>query len=135
MRKLLAFFSALFLACASGSDDSSAKTHQPAGSVDVLAGDSVAPECTQDSDCVPATCCHATWCTQASKAPACEEVGCQAVHVEQSLDGISNVKGGGCLCVEGRCGARLNDGCVVVGPQPEAQIRSDDDPPLACPPR
>lgn len=29
-----------------------------------------ADECTQDSDCVPATCCHATWCAPAGQGPA-----------------------------------------------------------------
>ena len=86
-----------------------------------------ADECTQDSDCVPATCCHATWCAPAGQGPACMDVGCQAVELPQTLDGSGAVEGGGCRCVEGRCGARLNDGCLIIGPQPPAQAASERD--------
>ena len=75
----------------------------------------LSPECLSDADCVPATCCHSSWCLPKQSAPVCEgdAPGCQNEPYPGSLDG-----GGGCLCVEGRCGALLNDGCVVVGPQP-----------------
>jgi hypothetical protein len=63
----------------------------------------------------------------------CSGVGCQAVELPQSLDGLPS-EGVGCLCVEGRCGARLNDGCVVVGPQAPAQAASELDPAPTCPP-
>lgn len=90
-------------------------------------------ECTRDSDCVPASCCHSTWCAPVAEGPECSGVGCTMETLPQTLDGAA-IEGIGCLCVEGRCGARLNDGCVVVGPQAPAQGSSELDPPRTCPP-
>ncbi len=56
--------------------------------------------CTIDSDCVPATCCHATDCVNAHFEPDCSGVVCTAQCVFGTVD-----CGGGCACVSGRCEA------------------------------
>ena len=58
--------------------------------------------CERDADCVPAGCCHADACVSASQAPECKDVMCTADCRAGTLD-----CGGGCLCQEGRCAARL----------------------------
>ena len=57
--------------------------------------------CTTDADCVPSGCCHATSCV-AAPGPACGEAICTADCRAETID-----CGGGCLCHEGRCAARL----------------------------
>jgi hypothetical protein len=132
MRKGIITTLFMFLSCVGGGEaPTSGDTRSPRTATPSTAA---APaECTRDSDCVPASCCHSTWCTPVAEAPACSGVGCQAVSLPQTLDGAA-IEGIGCLCVEGRCGARLNDGCVVVGPQAPAQEASELDPPRTCPP-
>ncbi len=71
----------------------------PRRSFEVVASE--AP-CETDADCVPASCCHASACTNRAQAPSCEQVMCTAECRGGTID-----CGGGCLCVEGRCAARL----------------------------
>lgn len=59
--------------------------------------------CTSDADCVPAECCHAAACVGRSNAPACGDAMCTMECRYGTLD-----CGGGCLCHEGRCAARLS---------------------------
>ena len=59
--------------------------------------------CETDADCVPAECCHAAACVAATRAPACGDVMCTTDCRFGTLD-----CGGGCLCFEGRCAARLS---------------------------
>lgn len=59
-----------------------------------------ATECATDSDCVAATCCHATACVPARRAPACGEMACSSECAPSSLD----CGQGSCACVSGRCG-------------------------------
>lgn len=65
--------------------------------------------CNTDSDCVPAECCHAAACVAKANAPDCTDVMCTMECRADTID-----CGGGCLCFEGRCAARLND----LGAQP-----------------
>ena len=58
--------------------------------------------CTQDSDCVRATCCHATTCVAASVRPDCSSVACTADCRAGTMD-----CNGGCLCQAGKCAAKL----------------------------
>jgi hypothetical protein len=58
--------------------------------------------CQSDTDCVPATCCHAAACTIREKAQSCDNVMCTQVCQPGTID-----CGGGCLCFEGRCAAKL----------------------------
>ncbi len=58
--------------------------------------------CETDADCVPAACCHATACTNRAQAPSCQQAMCTAECRSGTID-----CGGGCLCVEGHCAARL----------------------------
>jgi hypothetical protein len=58
--------------------------------------------CQQDSDCVRATCCHATTCVAASARPDCSSVACTADCRAGTMD-----CNGGCLCQAGRCAAKL----------------------------
>jgi hypothetical protein len=58
--------------------------------------------CQQDSDCVKATCCHATTCVAASARPDCTTAACTADCRAGTMD-----CNGGCLCQAGRCAAKL----------------------------
>lgn len=58
--------------------------------------------CQTDADCVPAGCCHPAACVAQANAPTCGEVMCTADCRPDTMD-----CGGGCLCHEGRCAARL----------------------------
>lgn len=55
-------------------------------------------ECTKDSDCVPATCCHPDSCTIKEKAPDCKNIMCSMV-----CSGPLDCAAGYCGCVEGKC--------------------------------
>jgi|GEM_PF-2330634 len=67
-------------------------------------------ECRTDTECFPQDPAHGSWC--GPTAHDFRGTVVEAVFVEGSLDG------GTCLCLQGRCGARLNDGREVRGPQP-----------------
>lgn len=64
----------------------------------VVVGD--AP-CKDDSDCVPATCCHPTACTNPHDAPDCSATSCTMSCEIGTLDCF-----GGCLCQDGKCAAK-----------------------------
>lgn len=85
-------------------------------------------ECASADECHPQQAGHGTWCGPIKQDFSTASV--DAVWVPGSLDGSGEaVEGGvhpGCRCVEGRCGAMLNDGRLVIGPQPE--IYGVDDP-------
>jgi hypothetical protein len=59
-------------------------------------------DCQQDSDCVKATCCHATTCVAASARPDCTSASCTADCRAGTMD-----CNGGCLCQAGKCAAKL----------------------------
>jgi hypothetical protein len=58
--------------------------------------------CSSDADCVPAQCCHASACVLATNAPSCGDALCTMDCQMGTID-----CGGGCLCHNGRCAARL----------------------------
>lgn len=58
--------------------------------------------CKSDEDCMPSTCCIATACGAASKAPDCSAVRCRRDCSQPNVD-----CGGGCFCQNGLCAARL----------------------------
>jgi hypothetical protein len=60
--------------------------------------------CQSDADCVPATCCHAAACMGKERAKPCD-VMCTQVCQPGTID-----CGGGCLCHDGLCAARLGNG-------------------------
>ncbi|MAG60742.1 hypothetical protein CL619_03050 [archaeon] len=56
-------------------------------------------QCTQDSDCVAATCCHATDAVNVDNAPDCTGILCSADCQEGTMDcGQARAN-----CVEGAC--------------------------------
>ncbi|AUX45307.1 hypothetical protein SOCE26_067890 [Sorangium cellulosum] len=59
--------------------------------------------CQTDADCAPACGCHPAACVAKATAPACEE---GRVCTQECRPGTMDC-GGGCLCKEGRCAARL----------------------------
>ena len=60
------------------------------------------PQCSTDSDCVPAQCCHPYSCVKKENAPNCAGIACTA-RCEPPIDcGI-----GRCACVNGTCAVRL----------------------------
>ena len=71
----------------------------PAGNI-VVGND----PCKTDADCVPSGCCHPAACGAKASAPDCSAVMCTQECRPATLD-----CGGSCLCVEGKCAARLND--------------------------
>jgi len=82
-------------------------------------------ECEHASDCYPNAPTHATWCGPVER----DFTGAVFETKERpgTMDG-GPVKPGdqppGCLCHLGRCGARLNDGRVVMGQQPAYEYRA-----------
>lgn len=58
-------------------------------------------ECSKDSDCVGAECCHANSCVSEEKAPDCEGVFC-TMNCEP---GTMDCGQGSCGCVNGKCEA------------------------------
>lgn len=60
--------------------------------------------CSSDADCVPAECCHAAACVGRESAPSCGDAVCTTECRYGTID-----CGGGCLCHEGRCAARLSE--------------------------
>lgn len=58
--------------------------------------------CQIDSDCVPATCCHATACVLKQNAPNCEGIMCTMECRPGTIDCY-----GGCLCENGSCKANI----------------------------
>ena len=71
---------------------------------DVVIVDKPTVECTIDSDCVKAQCCHATSCVPKEKAPDCSEIMCTMGCEPGTTD-----CGGGCYCNNGKCEAILNE--------------------------
>ena len=57
-------------------------------------------ECQTDSDCVPASCCHASACISKDLAPECSGIACTLECKSDTID-----CGGGCACVNGKCNA------------------------------
>jgi len=105
---------------------------EPAGPVECASAEDCHPqqagpvECASAEDCHPQQAGHGTWCGPTEHDFTHASV--DAVFVPGTLDGTYHKGSGervGCRCVEGRCGAMLNDGRLVVGPQPE--IYSVDD--------
>ena len=60
-------------------------------------------ECVADTDCVPATCCHATSCTSLGLAPKCDDAICTQ---ECRLDALDCGQGS-CKCIDKKCSAVL----------------------------
>jgi len=58
-------------------------------------------ECSSDSDCVPATCCHAAECVPAGEAPNCEGMMCTMECKPATLD----CGQGSCKCIDNKCNA------------------------------
>jgi len=65
--------------------------------------------CETDADCVPAACCHAAACVGRANAPDCNDSMCTMECRYGTLD-----CGGGCLCHEGRCAARLSEAPTML---------------------
>ncbi|KYF94103.1 hypothetical protein BE20_07480 [Sorangium cellulosum] len=59
--------------------------------------------CQSDADCVPVCGCHPAACVAKATAPACEG---GMMCTQECRPGTMDC-GGGCLCHEGRCAARL----------------------------
>lgn len=86
----------------------SGETGGEASQPELVIGDDA---CTTDADCVPADCCHAAACVAVANAPSCGDAMCTM----ECRFGTTDC-GGGCLCHEGRCAARL-----MRAPQLEVQ--------------
>ena len=60
-------------------------------------------ECSQDQDCVPASCCHATECVPTGEAPNCEGMMCTMECRPDTMD----CGQGFCRCIDNKCKAVL----------------------------
>ena len=58
-------------------------------------------ECSIDSDCVPASCCHADSCTAKLNAPDCSGIFCTMECKPMTID----CNQGECKCIKGVCEA------------------------------
>lgn len=72
-------------------------------------------ECQLDSECFPYSARHATWCSPFDETA--RTTGANEAVVDGTLDGTPPEVG--CRCSNGWCGALLNSGELVVGPQPD----------------
>ncbi len=81
------------------SDDGGETPPAPEQPTELVQGD--AP-CEVDADCVPGACCHPAKCVAVGDAPACGDAMCTMDCQAGTMD-----CGGGCLCQEGRCAARI----------------------------
>lgn len=59
-------------------------------------------ECSADSDCVPAQCCHPTSCTAKHNAPDCKGIFC----TEDCQSGTLDCGQGKCICDYGFCAVK-----------------------------
>ncbi|MEK6850875.1 MAG: hypothetical protein AABX85_04840 [Nanoarchaeota archaeon] len=55
--------------------------------------------CTNDADCVPASCCHSKSCVVKSGAPDCKRIFCTQECSANTLD----CGQGSCACVNNKC--------------------------------
>jgi hypothetical protein len=62
--------------------------------------------CKNNSDCVPASCCHAIKCINAQYRPDCIDTGCTDVCEPYTMDCCSYC---GCKCAGNKCIAVLNN--------------------------
>jgi hypothetical protein len=83
----------------SGAAPEESPEQAPPGRTEIVATEVA---CQQDSDCVKATCCHATTCVAASARPDCTTTACTADCRAGTMDCH-----GGCLCQAGKCAAKL----------------------------
>jgi len=61
-------------------------------------------ECNADSDCIPASCCHASSCINAENAPKCDGIFCTMECASNTLD----CGQGSCKCKNNKCSADFN---------------------------
>lgn len=61
-------------------------------------------ECYIDSDCTPASCCHATSCILKIQAPDCSQAFCS----QECSPGTLDCGQGSCKCIQGKCSAQIN---------------------------
>jgi hypothetical protein len=54
--------------------------------------------CTQDSDCIKASCCHASSCTNVKNAPDCKGLYCT-----QECSSILDCGQSNCACINNKC--------------------------------
>ena len=122
MRIVLSLLLTLAFACPS-SESSDGSDEETSGTEDEIVLDTGddPPEgtlnvgedaCQSDADCVKASCCHAAACVHRDNAPDCSETMCTADCQFGTTD-----CGGGCLCHEGRCAARLSEAPDIAAPQ------------------
>lgn len=55
--------------------------------------------CSEDKDCVPSSCCHATSCVPSLYAPSCKGVLCSM----ECRPGTLDCGQGRCGCIKGKC--------------------------------
>jgi len=61
-------------------------------------------ECTTSSDCIPASCCHASSCVPKEKAPNCSDMFCTLECTPNTLD----CNQGFCSCINNKCQVNFN---------------------------
>ena len=61
-------------------------------------------ECSQNSDCVAAQCCHPTSCVPLEKEPWCKGVACTL----ECRQGTMDCGQGHCECIDNKCEAVMN---------------------------
>jgi len=64
----------------------------------------IVEECQVDSDCIPASCCHAESCVSVNKKPDCEGIFCSAV-----CSGPLDCGAGSCKCINKKCEVIKNE--------------------------
>lgn len=68
--------------------------------------DDTQTQCSVDSDCLPAQCCHPTSCSPKSEAPDCIDKLCTL----NCAPGTMDCGQGSCACIQGKCSTILKSG-------------------------
>jgi hypothetical protein len=76
-----------------------------AGIVEIRDNPQEVSECSKDSDCVPASCCHASECMPREEAPDCIDAICTMECAPGTLD----CGQGSCRCIKGECAAVIDN--------------------------
>ena len=71
----------------------------------ILHQNDTASECSDNSDCVAAQCCHSTSCVPKAESPDCRGIFCTAECMKDTMD-----CGGYCACIDNTCKAILKNG-------------------------
>jgi hypothetical protein len=109
MKVIAPLLCSVVLAACGNAVSSGDKPTDPSGNETVRAQSG---PCSNDNDCVPATCCHPTECVARAQAPDCQEVACTM----DCRPGTMDCGQGACRCESGKCSAVMTETPAAADP-------------------